>query len=72
MVKAQSVHRKSSFLFIGDVNTHHEQWLWYSMTNLRGMTAHEFVSSSGCEQTVTEHTHVDGGVLSLVLTDACS
>ena len=33
------------------------------------MTARDFASSSGCEQMVTEPTHIDGGVLDLVLTD---
>ena len=30
----------------------------------------DFASLSGCEQMVTEPTHVDGGILDLVLTDA--
>ena len=29
----------------------------------------DFASSSGCEQTVSEPTHIDRGVLGLVLTD---
>ena len=39
------------------------------MTNLHGRAARDFASSSGCEQMVTELTHIDGGVLDLVLTD---
>ena len=60
--------RKASFLFVGDVNAHHEEWLGSSMTNGHGRVAHYF-TSSGCEQMVTEPTHIDGEVLELVLTD---
>ena len=40
-----------------------------SSTNLDGRAARAFASSLGCEQMVTESTHIDGGVLDLVLTD---
>ena len=33
------------------------------------ISARDFASSSGCEQMITEPTHIDGGVLDLVLTD---
>ena len=36
-------------------------------TTVHGKAAVDFVSSSGCEQMVTEPTHVDGGVPDLVL-----
>ena len=39
------------------------------MTTLHGRAAPNFTSSSGCEQIVSEHTHIAGGVLDLVLTD---
>ena len=64
----QSVGRKKSFLFVGDVNTHHGECLGSSATNLHGRTARDFTSLSGCEQMVTERTHIDGGRLDLVLT----
>ena len=38
-------------------------WIFYDQS------ARNFVSSSSCEQTVTEPTHIDGGVFALVLTD---
>ena len=37
--------------------------------NLLGSAARDFVSSSGLEQTVTKPTHIDGGMLDLVMTD---
>ena len=39
-----------------------------STTTVHGRAALDYVSSSGCEQMVTEPTHIDGGALDLVLT----
>ena len=39
-----------------------------STTTVHGKAAFDFVSSSDCEQKVTEPTHVDEGVPDLVLT----
>ena len=65
----QSVGGKTSFLFVGDVNAHHREWLGSSMKNLHDRAARGFSSSSGCKQMTTELTHIDGGMLDLVLTD---
>ena len=51
------------------MNAHQEEWLESSMINLHGRAARDFASSSSCEQMVTEPTHIDRGVLDLVLTD---
>ena len=48
--------RKAYFLFVGDVNSHHEQWLGSSATNLHGKAARDFASSSGCKQMVAKPT----------------
>ena len=32
MAKVQSVNRKASFLFVGDINAHHEEWFGSSAT----------------------------------------
>ena len=69
MAKVQSDDKKASFLFVGDVNAHHEEWLVSSTTAVHGRAALDFVSSSGCEQMVTEPTHIHGEVPDLVLTD---
>ena len=34
MAKVQSVDRKTSFLFVDNVNAHHEEWLGYSTTQI--------------------------------------
>ena len=67
IAKVQFVNRKASFLIIGDVNAHHEEWIKCSTMNLHSR-ASDFVSSSGCELMVKEPTNIDGGLLDLVLT----
>ena len=51
------------------MNDQHEARLRSSTTTLHGKTLRDFASSSGCKQMVTEPTHIDRGVLYLVLTD---
>ena len=69
MGKVQSVDRKTYFLCVGDVNSHHEKRFGFSTTNLHGRTARDLASSSDYEQIFTEPIHIiDGGVLELVLT----
>ena len=51
------------------MNAHHEKWLEPTTTNLIGRIARDFASSSVCEQINKESTHIDGGVLDLVLTN---
>ena len=67
MAKVQFVDRKAPFLFIGDVNAHHEKWLGSSTTYPHGRAARDFASSSGCKQMVTEPTHINEAALDLVL-----
>ena len=43
---------------------------WSSTTTVHGRGALGFESLSGYEQMVTKPTHIDGGVLDLLLTDA--
>ena len=61
--------RKESFLFVIDVNAHHEERLESSPINLNDRAARDFASSSGCEQMITEPTDIEGSVLDFVLTD---
>ena len=68
MAKVPFVSRNASFLFVGDVNAHHSEWLGSSKTNLHERDARDLTSSLGCEM-ITEPTHIDGGVLDLMLTD---
>ena len=43
---------------------------WVFLKNLHGRAVRDFASSSGCEQKVTEPTHIEGWVLDLVVTNA--
>ena len=59
---------KRLFLFVGDLNAHHEEWQ-SPVTNQHGRKAMDFTISSGCTQIVNELTDQDDGVLDLVITD---
>ena len=63
MAEVQSVDRKKSFLFFGDVNAHHQEWFGSSTTNLHGNAARDIASASGSEQMITEFTHMKEGYL---------
>ena len=41
-VQAEDVH--TTFLFVGDSNGHHQEWLGSSMTNSHGVAAFDFAS----------------------------
>ena len=69
MGKIQSEDPKSVFLFIGDFNCHHSDWLGSFRTDPPGIAAHNFASLSDCSQLVQGATHRAGGVLDLVLTN---
>ena len=69
MAKVQSVNRKAYFSLVGDEKAYLEEWLRSSTTTAQGRAVFDFESSLGCEQMVTEPTHIGGGVLDLVLTD---
>ena len=66
-VQAEDVH--ASFLFGGDLNGHHQEWLGSIMTNSHGVAAFDFTSVSGCDQLVVGPTHARGGILDLLMTD---
>ena len=70
MASIQSVDTKASFLFLGDLNAHHQEWLGsISPTNRNGHAALDFSNLSGCEQLIRGSTHNSGNCLDLVLTD---
>ena len=69
-VQAEDV--RASFLFVGDLNGHHQEWLG-STTTIRfsdhGVAAFDFATVSGCDQLVVGPTHARGGTLDLLMTD---
>ena len=60
---------RASFLFAGDLNGHHQEWLGSTMTNSHGVAAFGFATVSGCDQLVVGPTHARGGILDLLMTD---
>ena len=52
----------ASFLFVGDLNGHHQEWL--GSTNRHGVAAFDFATVSGCDQLTDRNpcpTHARGG-----------
>ena len=59
----------ASFLFVGDLNDHHQEWLGSTTTNRHYVVAYDFATVSGCDQLVVGPTHARGGTLDLLMTD---
>ena len=60
---------RASFLFVGDLNGHHQEWLGSTTSNRHGVAAFDFATVSVCDQLVVGSTHARGGTLDLLLTD---
>ena len=69
MAAVQTDHIRASFLFVGDLNGHHHEWLGSTTTNRHGLAAFDFATVSGCDQLVVGPTHARGGTLHLLMTD---
>ena len=70
MSEVQQTDRKSSFVFVGDFNAHHREWLVsVSQTDAHGRALLDFATSSSCQQLVAGPTHSAGNSFDLVLTD---
>jgi hypothetical protein len=70
MARIQESDRRSAFVFVGDVNAHHVEWLSSrTPTNSSGRAALDFCSLSGCSQLIDSPTHEAGNCLDLVMTD---
>ena len=60
---------RASFLFVGDLNGHHQDWLGSTTTDNYGVAAFDVATVSGCDQLVVGPTHARGGTLYLLMTD---
>ena len=60
---------RALFLFVGDLNGHHQEWLGPTMTNSHGVVAFDFATVSGCDQLAVSPTHARAGTLDLLMTD---
>ena len=69
MAAVQTEDVCASFLFVGDLNGHHQEWLGSTTMNRHGAAAFDFATVSGCDQLVVGPTHARGGTLDLLMTD---
>ena len=69
MAAEQAEDVRASFLFEGDLNGHHQEWLGSTITNLHGVAAFDLSTVSGCDQLVVGPTHARGETLDLLMTD---
>ena len=60
MAAVQAEDVRASFLFVDDLNGHHQEWLGSATTNSHG------VAVSGCDQLVVGPTYARGGILDLL------
>ena len=49
MAAVQAEDIRASFLFVGDLNGHHQEWLGSTTTNHHGVAAFDFATVSGCD-----------------------
>ena len=59
MAAVQAEDIRASFLFVGDLNFHHQEWLGSTTTNYHGVADFDFATVSGCDQLVVG-SHFDG------------
>ena len=69
MAAMQAEDIRASFLFVGDLNGHHQDWQGSTTTNRHGVAAFDFVTVSGCDRLVVGITHVCSGTPDLLMTD---
>ena len=69
MAAVQAEDVRASFLFVDDLNGHHQECLGSTTTNRHGVVAFDFATVSGCDQLVVGPTHARGGTLDLLMTD---
>ena len=68
MAAVQAEDVRASFLFVGDLNVHHQEWLGFMTTNRHGVAAFDFATVSGCDQLAVGQTNARGGILGLLMT----
>ena len=63
MAAVQTDDIRASFLFVGDLNGHHQELLGSTTANRHGVAAFDFATVSGCDHLVVGPTHARGGTL---------
>ena len=60
---------RASFLFVSDLNGHHQEWLGSTIMNRHEVAVFDFASASSCYQYFVGLTHARGLTLDLRMTD---
>ena len=66
MAAMQAEDVRASFMFAGDLNGHHQEWLGSTTSNRHGVAAFDFATVSGCDQLVVGPTHARSRTLDLM------
>ena len=69
MAAVQTEDIRATFLFVDDLNCHHQQWMGSTTTNRHGVATFDFSTVSGCDQLVVSPTHARGRTLDFLMTD---
>ena len=69
MAAVQAEDMRASFLFVGDLNGHHQEWVGSTTTNRQRVATFYFATVAGCDRLVVGPTHARGGTLDLLMTD---
>ena len=69
MAAVQTEDIRAFFVFVGDLNGHHQELLGSTTTNRHGVAAFNFATVSCCDQSDVGPTHIRGGTLDLLMTD---
>ena len=72
MAAVQAEDVRASFLFVGDLNGHYQEWLGSTTTNRNGVAVFHFATVSGCNQLFVGTTHTNGGTLVLLNTNVAN
>ena len=66
MAAVHSKDVRAPFLFVGDLNGHHREWLGSTTTNRHEVF--DFATVSGCDQLVVGPTYARGATLDVLMT----
>ena len=69
MAAVQAADARASFMFVGDLSGHHQEWLGSTTMNRHGVAALDLATVSGGDQLVIAPTHARGGNLDLLMTN---
>ena len=69
MAAVQAEDVRASFMFVGDLNDYHREWLGSTTTNSHGVASFDLATVSGCDQLVVGPTHARGRTLDHLMTD---